>query len=223
MFKDLMNTYIVKKCHYDTSYDVSIASTKKIDNLLIPYIHSINKKNNCIIYDPVLAVYNLIKIRKLILEIHNNFKSKILYVGTSIETKGLAKEYSELTKSHYITKKWPNGFLTNWHVVKENIERNFSEYKKYKNNSFKLKTLQKKFIKFEGINSLDEFPSLIIFLHVNSNFTHILNECKLHGIPTIAIVDNSTVIKNITHLIPSNTKSFESIKFIMDFITKDIR
>ncbi len=152
---------------------------------------------------------------------------KVLFVGTKKQAQDAVKEEAERCGMYYINSHWLGGCLTNFKTIKSRIERLNKLNQMEKVGEFDL--LPKKEVtilkaerdKLEknlgGIKEMRELPG-VVFL-VDPNVEHIcVNECKILGIPMVALVDTNGNPDGISCVIPGNDDAIRSVKLIAQAI-----
>ena len=148
---------------------------------------------------------------------------KILFVGTKKQAQDAIKEEAERCGMFYINSHWLGGCLTNFRTIKSRIERLNKLNQMEKVGEFDL--LPKKEVtilkaerdKLEknlgGIKEMHELPGAVFL--VDPNIEHIcVNECKILGIPMVALVDTNGNPDGISYVIPGNDDAIRSVKLI---------
>ncbi len=148
---------------------------------------------------------------------------KVLFVGTKKQAQDAVKEEAERCGMYYINSHWLGGCLTNFKTIKSRIERLNKLNQMEKVGEFDL--LPKKEVtilkaerdKLEknlgGIKEMRELPGAVFL--VDPNVEHIcVNECKILGIPMVALVDTNGNPDGISYIIPGNDDAIRSVKLI---------
>jgi len=155
-------------------------------------------------------------------------KETILLVCTNKVFSSLIEDQAKKANIYYINNHWLGGTLTNWKVVKKSIdqlnilENTISNNKISKKLNIKLKRkLYKLNYLFNGIKSMENLPSIVIFMN-QLNDSLGIKECVKLGIPTICLVDTNCNPDIITYPIPANDDSLNSVSFILNYLIKKI-
>lgn len=179
-------------------------------------------KTVCII-DLHQTVANWGKARNMISE-YSQAGKQILIVGNKPNTKEILMAEGEEVGVHYVTGKWNPGLLTNFDVIKVNIDR-YNALTKYlaqiessevKTNLTKkeISLLTKEQIKlhrdYHGIRKLKKTPDLVVIIDANLNHLAV-NECERASIPSIGIIDTDTDPSHLTVAVPANDDSANTV------------
>ncbi len=158
---------------------------------------------------------------------------KILFVGTKKQAKIIIEEEVAKHNYYYMANRWVGGLLTNNKVIRKSIDRlkelnafleNEEEQKRYlKKQIFKLKKERDRLhANFQGIVHMDKLPDLIFIIDVFYE-KNCVQEAKIMGIPTCAMVDTNSDPRDIDLVIPSNDDAIRSISFFVSNIIKAIK
>jgi small subunit ribosomal protein S2 len=153
---------------------------------------------------------------------------KFLFVGTKQHVKSFIPDIAKLSDSFYVNERWLGGILTNWITIKNRItylrdlENQVFENLSKKEASAKRKKLEKIRKYLNGIKEMDVLPDIVIIIDPNNEITAI-KECRALKIPIISILDTNCNPDLIDIPIPGNDDSIQSIRIILDSLTKSIR
>ena len=184
------------------------------------------KLNGCNIINLDKTIDNLRNALKLIFNIVNK-GDKILFLTTNPMLKSFFKEIAEQCRAFFITVRYQPGTLTN-------INHFFDKKRKLEtlkiDDDDTLTKKEKKVLKnkmentreyFEGLTSFNELPKLIITIGGEKEYHTIVDEAQKMGVGIISLndinVDPSYGPNTIT--IPCNTKSVETVKYILNLIS----
>jgi small subunit ribosomal protein S2 len=90
-------------------------NVKQVNIKMRPYIYG--DRNGIHIIDLLQTFISLEKVSK-ILSLASKQKNSILFVGTKPQFSSIIETYALNCNSHYITKRWLGGMLTNWSTIK---------------------------------------------------------------------------------------------------------
>ena len=145
---------------------------------------------------------------------------QILFVGTGMKSRKLAKFVGNSTNQPYVQTRWVKGLLTNW----ENISSSVKFYNLFlKRLDLSKKAEQKLKQTFDGIQSLNELPAAVFVIDLDYDFEVVAEAQKLN-IPVIAIIDNnSKIINKIDYPILSNTGSVLPLFLIISLVVEILK
>src|SRR4030042_5216936 len=159
-------------------------------------------------------------IQKLILD-----NKTLLFVGTKIQAKNLAKETATELSFPYVIERWLGGTITNFGIIKNRIDyfkdleskKNTGELDKYtKKERLEFgKELERLRIKFEGIKEMSQIPDAVVVLDIKKDALAI-EEAKKKGLKTIGICDTSTDPTLVDYPILANDDAISSLKYILE-------
>ncbi len=152
---------------------------------------------------------------------------KILFVGTEKHNAELVEKAAYDSGQHYISKRWLGGLLTNWPIfhghilnikkIENDIKHNTDELvKKDRNRLLKKQMVFNKYLK--GVRDMHHLPSMIVV--ASSQEVNAIKEASKVDIPIVALLDTSSNPKNITHIVPGNDRSIETVELFLDSIVK---
>jgi small subunit ribosomal protein S2 len=145
---------------------------------------------------------------------------QILFVGTGLKVRKLAKFVGKSTNEPYVNMRWVKGLLTNW----ESISSSVKFYDLFlKRLDLTNKSEQKLKQTFQGLRSLKELPSAIFVIDLEYDH-EVVYEAKKLNIPIVAIVDNNCkFIDKIDYPILSNTGSILPFYLIMSLVIETLK
>ena len=187
------------------------------------------QRNGVHIIDLVKSKPMLEKALKAIEEAAN--KGYILFVGTKGQAATIVQNQAEEVGAFYINKRWPGGLFTNFNILKKGV---FSLIKMEESLASGSKELVKKEILmmerevqrmnkiYEGIKFMDRLPALMIVVdsRVEKNA---INEARISGVPTVALVDTNCDPDIVDYPIPANDDSLKSISLYVDLFGKAVK
>lgn len=156
-------------------------------------------------------------------------RKTILFVGGKAEAKAAVKRVAERLNQPYVASRWIGGSLTN-----------FSEIRKRLNRLAELTTMREKgelakFTKrerllidreitlleevFGGIKSLQKTPDALLVVDPKKE-SGAVAEARQLGIPVVALLNTDCDRSQVTHPIPGNDASIETIQFVLDEVGK---
>lgn len=172
---------------------------------------------------------------KIAVEFLKNILAKegtILFVGTNPSAKELIKDLANDLKMSYVSERWLGGTLTNFQTIKKRInyfldllkKKETGELEKYTKKEKLLidKDIKKLEINLGGIRAMEKMPDIVFIVDINKHSTAV-NEAKKLNIPIMAICDTNVDPTNIAYPIVSNDGAYSAIKFILNYITKNLK
>jgi len=145
----------------------------------------------------------------------------VLLVGTKRQAQDIVVEEARRCGQFYIQHRWLGGTLTNFKTIKLSIER-LKRLEALKERGYyealpkkEALKLEKKRVKLEralgGIKNMEGLPGALFV--IDSKRERIaINEAKLAGIASIALVDTNSDPDNIDYPIPSNDDAIRAIR-----------
>ena len=145
----------------------------------------------------------------------------VLFVGTKKQAQDVVREESTRCGQFYVTNRWLGGTLTNFHTVKQSIERLQSIEKMSTDGTFERLT-KKEVIRITreqeklekalgGIKSMGELPGAVFIVDVVKEHIAVSEARKLE-IPIVAIVDTNCNPDLINYAIPGNDDAIRAIR-----------
>ncbi len=148
---------------------------------------------------------------------------EVLFVGTKKQAQGAIKEEAERCNMHYVNHRWLGGMLTNFTTVKTRVARLKELEKMSTDGTFDLlpkKEVAKLMLEQEklernvgGIKNMKRIPDVMFIVDPRKEKIAI-QEAKILGIPTVAIVDTNCDPEEIDYVIPGNDDAIRAIKLI---------
>ena len=195
---------------------------------MAPYIHSVHEG---------IHILDLTKTRKALLEAAEFLKKtaaegrEIVFVGTKRQAREIVKKEAERAGVHYINERWLGGFLTNFDEVKKRIERlnnlsqkmaagEFDHYTK-KERLLIAREIKKLERNFGGVQHLTELPSVVVLASARKEKVAV-EEARLSGVATVAVVDTNADPTYVTYPIPANDDSRRSLALIFKILADAI-
>jgi len=187
-------------------------------------------KNNVNIIDLEKTSKEFDRVLKFIEKLISDGKT-ILFVGTKIQIKNLAKQTAEEIGMPYVTERWLGGTFTNFETIqkrvnyfkdleKQKASGELSKYTKKEQLDFD-KELQSLKIKFEGIKNMQKLPDAVIILDLKKDET-CAKEAKKRGVKIIGIADTNIDPVFADYIIPANDDAISSVKYILEKIKQVI-
>jgi small subunit ribosomal protein S2 len=220
LIKKILEDFMGLGCHF--GHPKISPKAKKAEYVLY-------KLNGCNIINLDKTIENLRNALKLIFNTVNKGE-KILFLTTNENLKDLFKEIALQCRAFFITVRYQPGTLTNSNHFFDK-KRRLDSTKLTIDDSLTKK--EKKVLKnkiqntenyFEGLVGFNEVPKLIITIGGEKEYNSVIDEAQKMGIGIISLndvnVDPVNGFNTIT--VPANTKSVESIRYILNLISKVI-
>jgi small subunit ribosomal protein S2 len=147
----------------------------------------------------------------------------VLFVGTKKQARDSIYEESNRSEMFYVHNRWLGGMLTNFHTIKQSIDRlNYlnSIHNDGSINLFPKKErlkLKKEQIKLDnnlgGIRLMTELPGAIFIIDPKHESIAVREGQRLN-IPIVAIVDTNCDPDEIDYIIPGNDDAIRAIRLI---------
>ena len=171
----------------------------------------------------------LVKAMDYVNELGKN-NGKIIFVGTKRQAKEIVKEAAIKCGAYYITERWPAGLLTNWEVIKKNLQeiKNLQEavsdpekQKGYTKREIGLwkRRLDKMMIEYEGIKNMEAMPDAVFIVDMKAEEGVVREASRSHK-TVVAMVDTNSNPDNADYAIPTNDDAVGAISFIVNKIAE---
>jgi len=154
---------------------------------------------------------------------------KVLFVGTKRQAKEIIREEAKRAGVFFISERWPAGLLTNFEVMKKNLdhmrdlkEKIVSEETKSSYTKREIGMWQKELNKLEllygGIAELASLPTVMFVVDVRKE-AGAVKEANAKGVMVVGVVDTNSDPTSIDYPIPANDDAIGSIKIVTKYIT----
>ncbi len=202
--------------------------TSKWNPKMRPYIYG--RRNLIHIIDIKETVRGLLRAQRYLKRVSGQ-GSLILFVGTKRQAAGPITEAAAATEMPWCTERWLGGTLTNFRTVRSRLRR--LEELEELNESGDLATYSKKqqarvtreFRKINrnlgGIREMNRLPEAVIVIDPNKE-KNCINECRLLGIKTVALIDTDSDPDDVDLPIPGNDDSIRSIRLVLNYLSEAI-
>lgn len=180
-------------------------------------------KNNLEVFDLEKTSGELLKAIQVV-EDKGKEGSQILFVGGKSEAREAVTSAGRELNQPFVAGRWIGGTLTNWNEIKRRIQKldelttqkEKGELAKYTKKERLLidREIAKLTLYFSGLSTMKGLPKLVII--VDPKKEHIaVSEATAMKVPTIAIAGTDTNLYSVTHAIPANDSSKQSIGLII--------
>ncbi len=155
----------------------------------------------------------------------------ILFVGTKIQIRELAKVAAQDSMMPYVTERWLGGTITNFETISKRVAYykeletkkltgGLEKYTKKERLLFdrELESLKKK---FEGIRNMVKLPDAVFILDMRKDIA-VAREAKRKGITIIGVCDTNIDPTLADYAIPANDDAISSIRYILEKVKETI-
>jgi len=189
-----------------------------------PYIYS--KQNNIHVLDLFKTQEKLKQACEFLYQVAKKGEP-IVFIGTKKQAQELIKEKATAAKAMYVTNRWLGGTLTNFSVIKKNIDKLKDLIKKMETGEFNHYTKKERLLidreiarlenNVGGIVGLNKVPSAVFIVDVKREKTAYREAARL-GLPIVALSDTNNDISGVTYPIPGNDDALKSISLVVSVI-----
>lgn len=182
------------------------------------------------VFDLDKTAQKLEEAKKAVAEMSAEGKT-VLFVSTKIQARKTISTIAEETGHAFVADKWVPGLLTNFKTIKKRIATYQKLKKDAENGAFDVLTKKEKAAKLLELSKLDTaYRGLVnmrrtpdaIFV-VDGKFEgQAIKEAKKMKTKIFGIANTNADPDILDYIVPANTNSFKSIKFIMDYIKADM-
>ncbi len=148
----------------------------------------------------------------------------IVFVGAKRQAEAIIEEAAKRAGAYYLTQKWPGGLLTNFAVMKKNLDRIKESEEKTKDEKYTKKErllakreMDKLLVMYGGLQGMTKLPDAVFIVDVKK-FAGAIREAGAMGVKIIAITDTNVDPEPVTYPIPANDDAVGSIKIIVDYL-----
>ncbi len=156
---------------------------------------------------------------------------QIIFVGTKKQASELIKLEARRCGALYVTDRWLGGTITNFRVIKRNIDKLVNLKRKREEGEFAKYTKKERLLidrdieKLEnsvgGLVSLKGAPGAVFVIDTKREKTAI-REAFRKGVPSVALVDTNSDPSTITYVVPGNDDAIKSILVTLRAITNAV-
>ncbi len=154
-------------------------------------------------------------------------RGPILFLGTKRQASEIIKQAAIDTGSHYIEHRWAGGLLSNFHQIKQSVDRLNALETQFEEGvtgrtKYEISQMKKEWERlnrlYGGVKKMTELPRAVIVVDPSYE-AGAIRECNYLGIPVVAIIDSNTNPDFIDYPIPANDDAINSIKLVVDYLT----
>jgi len=148
----------------------------------------------------------------------------VVFVGTKPQAREVIRQHAGRGGMHFVVNRWLGGTLTNFNTIRSRLRR-LEELEGYESDGSinlrskkevsRLRRERRKIHRnLEGIRRMSKLPGAAVVVDVRRDHIAVA-ECKLLGIPVIAICDTDTDPAIPDLVIPGNDDAYRSIELIL--------
>lgn len=193
-----------------------------------PYIFG--RRNKIHIIDIKETVRGLLRAKQFL----NRVVSRggiVLFVGTKRQAAEPVQEAAEACGMPYVTERWLGGTLTNFRTIRSRLQRleelenlettgELATYSK-KQQSRLMREYKKIYRNLNGLRTLNRLPDVMFIIDPKKEHNAV-NEARILGIRTVALIDTDSDPDLVSLPIPGNDDSIRSIRLVSSFISDAI-
>jgi small subunit ribosomal protein S2 len=152
---------------------------------------------------------------------------KIVFVGTKRQAKDIVELEAKRSGALYITERWLGGTITNFAVIRKNIDKLLDLKVKRDNNEFENYTKKERLLIDREIEKLERFvggittlkgkPAMLFVVDARREKTAI-REANRAEVPVVALIDTNSDPTPIDYVIPGNDDAIRSIALVVKSI-----
>jgi small subunit ribosomal protein S2 len=150
----------------------------------------------------------------------------IIFVGAKKQTTEVVVEAAKKAGVYYLALRWPGGLLTNFLVMKRNLDRIKDLESKISDSTFTKKEkllakrkMDKMLVLYGGLQGLEKIPDAIFLVDVKK-FAGAVREAVSNGVKIIAICDTNIDPDKVDFPVPANDDAVGSVKIIVDYLAE---
>jgi small subunit ribosomal protein S2 len=189
-----------------------------------PYIFSVRKNIHIINLEDTLV--SLEAACNFLYERARNGE-QVVFVGTKRQSKEIIEVEAKRCGAKYVTERWLGGTITNFSVIKKNIDKLVDKMKKRDEGEFQKYTKKERLmidreidklqLSVGGIVGLKSKPGAVFVVDSKREKTAV-KEAKIANIPVVALIDTNSDPTTIDYPIPGNDDAIKSIAIIVKTI-----
>lgn len=156
---------------------------------------------------------------------------RIIFLGTKKQARAVIEEHAARCGMPYVASRWLGGTLTNFAMIKRNIEQLNTLQKQEAEGYFERlskkdakqlrRQLEKLNANFRGLKTLDRLPSCMYVIDPKREYNAV-HEANRLNIPVVAICDTNADPDLIAYPIPGNDDAIRSIRLVTSLIADRI-
>ena len=193
-----------------------------------PYIFG--RRNQIHIIDIKETVRGLLRARQFLGRVASK-GGIVLFVGTKRQAGEPVREAADACGMPYVTERWLGGTLTNFRTIRSRLQRleelerletsgELATYSK-KQQSRLMREYKKIYRNLNGLRTLSRLPDVIVIIDPKKEH-NVVNEARILGIRTVALIDTDSDPDLVSLPIPGNDDSIRSIRLVVDYLSDSI-
>lgn len=202
--------------------------TKRWHPKMEPYIYGVKK--NIHIIDLEKTEEQLKKAANFLYETAKKGE-QIILVGTKKQAREVVELEAKRSGALYATERWIGGTITNFRIIKKNIDKLLSLMKRREEGELEKYTKKERLLIDREIENLQKNVGGIVnfkgtlgalFVVDSRRERTAIREAKRAGVPVVALVDTNSDPESIDYVIPGNDDAIKSIALILKVISDAI-
>ena len=152
----------------------------------------------------------------------------IIFVGAKKQAKTVIEDAAKRAGVFYLTKRWPGGLLTNFAILKKNLDRVKELESRITDVSFTKKErllakrkMEKLLVLYGGLLGMEKVPEAVFIVDIKK-FAGAIREAIATNLKIVAICDTNVDPEPVDYPIPANDDAVGSIKIIVDYLADAI-
>ncbi len=148
----------------------------------------------------------------------------VIFAGVKRQAKGIVAEAAKKAGVFYLTERWPGGLLTNFPVLKKNLDRITELKAKSSDQGYTKKErllayreMEKLLRQYEGLVGMERIPEAVYLIDIKK-MAGAVREAHKTGVKIVAITDTNVDPNQVDFGIPANDDAVGSIKIITDYL-----
>ncbi|MDC0449045.1 30S ribosomal protein S2 [bacterium] len=151
----------------------------------------------------------------------------IIFVGTKRQAREIVKLEAKRCGAKYVTERWLGGTITNFRVIKKNVDklvdmmhkRESGEYEKYTKKERLMidRDIEKLEKSVGGIVGMDNVPAAVFVVDARREKTAV-REATRAKVPVVGLVDTNSDPTNINYVVPGNDDAIKAVALIVKTI-----
>lgn len=153
---------------------------------------------------------------------------QIILVGTKRQSRDIVELEAKECGALYMTERWVGGTITNFRVIKKNMDKLVNLVRKREQGDLEKYTKKERLLidrdieklqkSFGGIVNLKGVPAAIFVVDARKERTAI-REANRAGVKVVALADTNADINGISYVIPGNDDAIKSVAIILKTIS----
>jgi len=195
---------------------------------MAPFIHG--KRNLIHIIELRQTIRGLIRAKNFLYHLAAE-GSKILWVGTKRQVKGVVYEAGQSTGMPVVTERWIGGTLTNYSVIRSRLRRleeletmeedgTINQYSKKHVASLR-RERRKIHRNLSGIRDMIGVPGAMVVVDPSREYNAV-REARKMGVPVIGLLDTDCDPESVDIVIPGNDDALKSVRLLIGHLVASV-